>query len=150
VTPDATDSARDGSDSPSQVVRRTVRSAGAAAVGLLFTVAVVASGHTSPFWNSPAPVQPLRIIQTHLVDDALDPSVVVLDPGPVRFEITNDSQDAQRFVVHGPGTFARTAALPAGGTATLDVTLGDAGAYELESVSPSGGVTSRGNLEVRR
>ncbi len=148
--PEIIESAPDGSDSPAHVVRRTVRSAGAAAVGLLFTVAVVASGHTSPFWIPSAPAQPLRVIETHLVDNGLDPSVVVLDPGPVRFEITNDSQDPQRFVVHGPGTFARTAELPAGGTATLDVTLAETGDYQLESVTPSGGVRSRGDLEIRQ
>lgn len=149
MTLGATDTSRDWPRSGSPVVRRTVRGTGVTVLGLLFAVAFVASGHTPGRWGPAPPVQPLRVIRTDLLDDALDPSVVVLDPGPVRFEITNDGPDAQRFVVHGPGTFARTAELPAGGTATLDVTVADAGAYQLEAVSPSGSVISRGTLEVR-
>jgi hypothetical protein len=121
----------------------------AAGLGLLCIVAVIAAGATQRSWTSAKRATSPSVVQAHLTGGALDPAVVILDRGPVHFEIANDGQEGARFVVRGPDTLAATAELGAGGKATLDVTLTHPGTYTLEAVSPSRGVTASASLEVR-
>lgn len=85
-----------------------------------------------------------------LVDGALDPSVVLLEPGAVRFAVQNDGTGPRRFVIQGPDTLAHTDDLAPGVSASLDVTLTETGRYRLQAVSPSGDVLSAGMLDVRQ
>jgi hypothetical protein len=133
--------------------RRRARTAVIGGVAVLFVsvlIALVATGRMHAAWRPPgSPPQP-RLIRMSLVDGALDPSVVLLEPGTVRFEVQNDGTAPRRFVVQGPDTLAHTDDLAPGASASLDVTLTETGRYRLQAVSPSGDVLSAGTLDIRQ
>jgi len=129
---------------------RTIVVGGAAVLLVSVLVALVATGRMHGAWRSPgSPPQP-RLVRMSLVDGALDPSVVLLEPGVVRFEVQNDGTAPRRFVVQGPDTLAHTEDLAPGASASLNVTLKETGRYRLQSVSPSGDVLSAGTLDIRQ
>jgi hypothetical protein len=72
--------------------------------------------------------EPARI-DIVLSTDVIDPAVMVLLPGRVRFVVRNTSGAARVFRVSGPGVSASTAALRNGESASLDVTFARPGAY---------------------
>ncbi|GEM_PF-1240003 len=90
------------------------------------------------------------VIDMRLVDGALDPSLVLLAPGAVRFSVRNDGSGPRRFVVAGSGLRGETDTLPPGATAILEITLATPGRYALEAASPSGETLAAGTLEIRR
>lgn len=55
----------------------------------------------------------------------------VKEPGTVTFEVTNDGRLDHSLEVEGPNGEAETDTIPAGGTATLEVDLDEAGTYEM-------------------
>jgi hypothetical protein len=61
--------------------------------------------------------------------DVIDPAVMLLFPGRVRFVIRNISGEPRVFRVSGPGVAAATAALANGHTGSLDVTFARPGTY---------------------
>ncbi len=95
------------------------------------------------------PRRPL-VIDMRLVDGALDPSLVLMAPGAVRFSIRNDGSSPRRFIIAGSGMRAETDELAPGAIATLDVTLATPGHYTLEAASPSDEALSAGTLEIQR
>lgn len=123
---------------------------GGAVVFVSVLLALVTTGRMHGAWRPPgSPPQP-RLVRMSLVDGALDPSVVLLEPGAVRFEVHNDGTAPRRFAVQGPDTLAHTDDLAPGASASLDVTLTETGRYRLQAVSPSGDVLSDGTLDVRQ
>ena len=61
--------------------------------------------------------------------DVIDPAVMLLLPGRVRFVIRNTSGEPRVFRVSGPGVAAATTALKNGQTGNLDVTFVRPGTY---------------------
>jgi hypothetical protein len=130
--------------------RAIVAGAGIAVVSIVSVLlALIATGHAPGGRHEPAPRQP-RLIRMTLIDAGLDPSVVLLEPGAVRFEVDNEGTGLRRFVIQGPGTFAHTDDLAPGASASLDVSLTETGRYHLQAVSPSGSVLTAGMLEVHQ
>ncbi|HLJ59998.1 MAG TPA: cupredoxin domain-containing protein [bacterium] len=129
---------------------RTIVVGGIAVLLASVLAGLAISGRMHGAWRPPgSPPQP-RLIRMSLVDGALDPSVVLLEPGTVRFEVQNDGTAPRRFVVQGPDTLAHTEDLAPGASASLDVTLTETGRYRLQAVSPSGDVLSAGTLDIRQ
>jgi len=118
------------------------------AVLMVTVIATIGTGHGlgTPLGRS----RDLRVIDTDLVDGAIDPSVVLLEPGAVQFRVRNDGSTPRRFAIQGPGVFSQTDDLEPGASASLDLTLAQAGRYRLQVVSPSGDPLSSGMLEVHQ
>lgn len=91
---------------------------------------------------------PVPVVHVRLSPAALDPAVVLLRPGPVRFAIRNTAEEPIRFRIDGPGVHATTDALAPGSLHTLEVTLTRPGTYTLEE-TPRGGAPLTGVLAVR-
>lgn len=61
--------------------------------------------------------------------DVIDPAVMLLLPGRVRFVVRNTSGVPRVFRVTGPGVAAATPALRSGETTSLEVTFAEPGSY---------------------
>jgi hypothetical protein len=90
-----------------------------------------------------------EVIPVTLTGSTLDPAVIVLRPGPVRFLVRNAGPVALRFSVRGPAAVARTGELPPGGAARLDVRFAHPGTYTLVGGAPGGTGAPTGTLTVR-
>ncbi len=95
----------------------------------------------------PLPAQ-APLVQVTLSATALDPALVLLRPGPVRFAIRNTTDVPLRFRIQGPGVAAGTAPLPPGSLSTLVVTFSRPGTYTLSEV-PNEGASLTGVLAVQ-
>jgi hypothetical protein len=111
----------------------------------VFALALLAAGRG--VWKPPVrAAEPQRIAVT-LRNDVIDPAVMLLLPGSVRFVVRNDSGARRVFTVTGPDLHAATAALDDGETATLNVTFTRPGAY----VAADGrGGAAEGSIQVRQ
>jgi hypothetical protein len=77
----------------------------------------------------------------------IDPPVMLLLPGPVRFVVRNTSDAPRAFSIDGPGVHAETGPIDAGGTRTLDVTFDHPGTYVT---SDGRAHAAEGSIRVRR
>lgn len=100
--------------------------AGVLCTGML-GLAALAAGRG--FWKSPASGAQPPQIDVILRADVIDPAVVLLLPGPVRFVIRNMSGVSRVFRITGPGVAAASGALTDGQTGRLDVTFVLPGTY---------------------
>jgi plastocyanin len=73
--------------------------------------------------------QTLKLSETDFEITPARPAVK--EPGTVTFEVTNDGEVDHSLEVEGPNGEAETDTIPAGGTATLEVNLDEAGNYEM-------------------
>jgi len=80
-------------------------------------------------WKPSARGEEPQQIDVVLRADVVDPAVMLLLPGRVRFVVHNASGAPRVFRVTGPGVTAATAELPNGQTAELDVTFALPGTY---------------------
>jgi hypothetical protein len=122
--------------------------AGVVCAGLL-VLAGLAAGRG--LWKPPVRVaEPQKIIVT-LSKDVLDPAVMLLLPGAVRFVVRNDSGTPRVFSVTGPGLRAATGVLENGATGTLTVTFSTPGRYVAGSGRNGSGRRSgaAGSIRVR-
>ena len=71
----------------------------------------------------------VKLSETEFKVTPASPSVN--EPGTVTFEVTNDGKFDHSLEVEGPNGEAETDTIPAGGTATLEVDLDEAGSYEM-------------------
>jgi hypothetical protein len=79
--------------------------------------------------QAPAHGEAPHQINVVLRADVIDPAVMLLLPGRVRFVIRNTSGEPRVFRVSGPGVAAATVALENGQTGSLDVTFARPGMY---------------------
>jgi hypothetical protein len=80
-------------------------------------------------WKRPVRAAEPQRIDVTLGTDVIDPAVMLLLPGTVRFVVRNVSGGARVFSVTGPGLAAATRALDDGETAILEVTFSKPGSY---------------------
>lgn len=117
--------------------------AGVLCAGIL-GLAAVAAGRG--FWKPPErAVEPQRIDVT-LGTNVIDPAVMLLLPGSVRFVVRNASGAPRVFRVTGPGVSAATGPLEDGTTGTLDVTFTRPGTY---AASDGRGQAAEESIRVR-
>lgn len=91
------------------------------------------------------------VIPVTLTETTLDPAVIVLRPGAVRFAVRNASAVPLRFSVRGLESVAQTGALPPGAQTQLDVTFAHPGTYVMTGGTPDAASDApRGTLTVRR
>jgi hypothetical protein len=97
-------------------------------------------------WKPSARGERPQQINVVLRADVIDPAVMLLLPGPVRFVIRNTSGEARVFRVTGPGVAAATPALGNGETASLEVIFARPGTY----VAGDGrDIAAEGSIRVR-
>jgi len=115
---------------------RAGRRIGAAVLGLsAFGLALLAAaGHG--VWHRGVRESRPRVIHMTLTDTALDPALVVLRPGIVRFDVRNAGHDRRTFAVEGNGILAESADLPPGGSAVVEVGFTRPGTYALLARRP--------------
>ena len=114
---------------------RTARRIGAAVLGLsAFGLLLAAAGHG--VWHRVVREGKPRVIHMTLTDAALDPAIVVLRRGIVRFDVRNAGHDRRTFAVEGNGILAESADLPPGGSTVVEVPFSQAGAYALLARRP--------------
>jgi hypothetical protein len=80
-------------------------------------------------WKAAASGDAPQQIDVILRTDVIDPAVMLLLPGRVRFVIRNASGAARVFRITGPGVAAATPTLDNGETAHLDVMFARPGTY---------------------
>jgi hypothetical protein len=91
-----------------------------------------------------------QVIPVMLTATTLDPAVIVLRPGAVRFAVRNAGSVPLRFSVRGPATAAETDALPPGAEVRLDVTFAHPGTYVItEGTQGAAADVPSGILTVR-
>jgi hypothetical protein len=96
--------------------------------------------------QAPAHGETPQRIDVVLRADVIDPVVMLLLPGRVRFVIRNISGEPRVFRVSGPGVAAATGPLKNGRTGTLDVTFARPGTF----VAGDGrNRTAEGSIRVR-
>jgi hypothetical protein len=97
-------------------------------------------------WKAAASGDTPQQIDVVLRGDVIDPSVMLLLPGRVRFVIRNTSGAARVFSITGPGVAAATPAFDNGETAHLDVTFARPGTYVAGDGRDR---TAEGSIQVR-
>ena len=124
---------------------RVLRSvlAGVLCAGIL-ALAALAAGRG--FWKPPVRAAVPEQIDVTLGTTVIDPAVMLLLPGPVRFVVRNASGAPRVFRVTGPGVAAATGVLEDGGTATLEVTFTRPGTY---AASDGRGRAAEESIQVR-
>jgi hypothetical protein len=80
-------------------------------------------------WKASASVEEPHQIAVVLRSDVIDPAVMLLLPGRVRFLVRNGSGAPRVFRVSGPGMAAATVRLRNGETGSLDVVFAQPGTY---------------------
>ncbi|HLW61376.1 MAG TPA: cupredoxin domain-containing protein [bacterium] len=104
-----------------------VAALGLSAITLLF----IAAATTHTLWRRLTRAVKPEEIRITLTDTTLDPAVILLHPGSVRFAILNAGREDHTFTVQGMGVVAQVADLPPEGTGSLDVTFSKPGTYRL-------------------
>jgi len=113
--------------------------------GGVIALAVLAAGRG--LWKPPVRAAEPQQIAVTLGTDVIDPAVMLLLPGSVRFVVRNVSGAPRVLTVTGPGLHAATRVLDDGETGTLNVTFTAPGAY----VAGDGrGAAAEGSIQVRR
>ena len=87
-------------------------------------------------WHRGARESRPRVIHMTLTDAALDPAIVVLRLGIVRFAVRNAGHDRRTFAVEGNGILAASADLPPGGSVVVEVPFTRPGTYALVARRP--------------
>lgn len=118
--------------------------AGVLCAGIL-ALAALAAGRG--FWKPPARAAEPQQIDVTLGTNVIDPAVMLLLPGPVRFAVRNTSGAPRVFRVTGPGVDAATGLLDDGGAGTLEVTFMRPGTY---AASDGRGPAAEESIRVRR
>ena len=100
--------------------------AGVLCAGILSLAAITAG---RGFWKPPVRAAEPRRIEVTLGTNVIDPAVMLLLPGRVRFVVRNASGAPRVFSVTGPGLRAETNIVDDGAAGTLDVTFMRPGTY---------------------
>lgn len=100
--------------------------AGVLCAGIL-GLAALAAGRG--FLKPPARAAEPEQIDVTLGTDVIDPALILLLPGPVRFAVRNASGTSRVFSVTGRGVDAATGVLEDGSTGALEVTFAWPGTY---------------------
>jgi len=100
--------------------------AGVLCAGIL-GLAALAAGRG--FWKPPARAAQPEQIDVTLGTSVIDPAVMLLLPGPVRFTVRNASGAPRVFRVTGSGVAAATGRLEDGESGTLEITFARPGTY---------------------
>ena len=127
---------------PGAVLLRSVLAAVLSAGVVWFGILAAGRGWLQAPARGEAPQQ----IDVVLRADVIDPAVMLLLPGRVRFVIRNTSGEPRVFRVSGPGVAAATAALKNGQTGRLDVTFVRPGTYVAGDGRDR---TAEGSIRVR-
>ncbi len=110
---------------------RAGRRFGAVVLGLsAFGLALLAAAGQG-VWHRGARESRPRVIHMTLTDAALDPAIVILRRGTVRFAVRNAGHDRRTFAVEGNGIQAESADLPPGGSTVIEVPFTRPGTYAL-------------------
>jgi len=117
--------------------------AGILCAGIL-VLAALAAGRG--LWKPPARAAEPQQINVTLGADVIDPAVMLLLPGSVRFVVRNASGTPRVFHVTGPGVAAATGVVDGGGTGILDVTFTRPGTY---TASDGRGHAAEESIRVR-
>jgi hypothetical protein len=117
--------------------------AGILCAGILGLAALAAE---RGFWKPSARAAEPQQIDVILGTDVIDPAVMLLLPGPVRFVVRNASGAPRVFRVIGPGVHAATGLLEDDGTGTLEVTFARPGTY---AASDGRGHAAEESIRVR-
>ena len=117
--------------------------AGVLCAGLL-GLAAVAGGRG--FLKPPVRAAEPQHIEVTLGAGVIDPAVMLLLPGRVRFVVRNSSGASRVFRITGPGLNAATAAVDSDATGTLEVTFSRPGTY---TASDGRGPEAEESIQVR-
>ena len=112
------------------------------------TLAFIAAATVRTAWHHLARAGQPQEIRITLTDTTLDPAVILLRPGSVRFAVLNAGRAARAFTVRGRGILAQSPDLPPNGTANLEVTFTTQGTYTLLGGRP-GTESPTSSLTVR-
>lgn len=96
-------------------------------------------------WKPPVRAAEPQQIEITLGTDVIDPAVMLLLPGSIRFVVRNASGEPRALTITGPGIEASTGLLENGRTGTLDVTFSQPGAYVADD-----GHAAAESIRVRR
>ena len=108
----------------------------------VFCLALLAAAASHDVWHHQARAGAPLVIHMTLTDAALDPAVVVLPKGPVRFAVQNAGRGSRIFAVKGNGILAETPDLSPGDSAILEVTFTRPGTYALLAGRPENNLMS--------
>ena len=118
--------------------------AGVLSAGII-ALAVLAAGRG--LMKPPVRAAEPQPIDVTLGADVIDPALMLLLPGPVRFVVRNASGGPRVFNVIGPGLSAATGVLEDGATGTMDVTFARPGTY---TASDGRGHAAEETIQVRQ
>ena len=110
---------------------RAGRRFGVAALGLFAVGLALLAATGQGLWHREVRAGGPQVIHMTLTDAALDPAIVVLRRGIVRFAVRNAGHNSRNFAVEGNGILAESADLPPGGSAVVEVPFTRPGTYAL-------------------